>query len=74
MIGFIVFSFGSSKSGDEYNLISYLVQVFLLYHAPVTSQYLRPTTFLEECPKAIGIFREQANTIPWAERVREAAC
>lgn len=61
LIGFIVFFFGSSKSGDEYNLISYLIYVSLLYHAPVTSQYLRPTTFLKECPKAIRTFQRANN-------------
>lgn len=61
LIGFIVFSFGSSKSGDEYNLVSYLVQLSLLYHAPVTSQYLRPTTFLKECPKAIKNFQRASS-------------
>lgn len=74
LIGFTVFSFRSSKSGDEYNLISYLIQVSLLYHAPVTSQYLRPTTFLKECPKAIRNFQRASSQYNPMGRDSERGC
>lgn len=41
LIGFMVFSLGVAKSGDEFNLTFYLVKMSPFCPAPVTSQHLR---------------------------------